>query len=120
LAFEIFIFVIDWKFDIGNLTLLSMFYVYILKCSDKTLYTGITTDLKRRIEEHNSSNLGAKYTRARRPVKLVWSKKFKIRSSAARMEYKIKQLSREEKIALSLLSPHPSSGYKLQQGSRKN
>jgi putative endonuclease len=77
-----------------------MFYVYILKCKDATLYTGITTDLKRRIAEHNSSDLGAKYTRARRPVKLVWSKKFKTRSSAARMEYKIKQLSREEKLKL--------------------
>ncbi len=76
------------------------FFVYILKCSDKTLYTGITTDLKRRIDEHNFSDLGAKYTRARRPVKLVWSKKFKTRSSAARMEYKIKQLSREEKLKL--------------------
>lgn len=76
------------------------FFVYILKCSDKTLYTGITTDLKRRIAEHNSSDLGAKYTRARRPVKLVWSKKFKTRSLATKEEYKIKQLSREEKIVL--------------------
>ncbi|MBU3999991.1 GIY-YIG nuclease family protein, partial [Patescibacteria group bacterium] len=46
-----------------------MYHLYILKCSDKTLYTGITCDLKRRIGEHNSSNLGAKYTRSRRPVK---------------------------------------------------
>ncbi len=76
------------------------FFVYIVKCSDKTLYTGITTDLKRRIDEHNSSDLGAKYTRARRPVKLVWSKKFKTRSLATKEEYKIKQLSREEKIVL--------------------
>ena len=56
---------------------IKMYYVYILKCADKTLYTGITTDLKRRIAEHNSSKLGAKYTSSRRPVTLVYSKKFK-------------------------------------------
>ena len=77
-----------------------MFYVYILKCKDKTLYTGITTDLKRRLIEHNSTKLGAKYTRARRPVKLVYSKKFKTRSGATKEEFRIKQLSREDKIKL--------------------
>ncbi|HRY36269.1 MAG TPA: GIY-YIG nuclease family protein [Candidatus Magasanikbacteria bacterium] len=77
-----------------------MFFVYILKCKDKTLYTGITTDLKRRIFEHNSSSLGAKYTRARRPVKLVWSKKFKTRSLACKTEWKIKQMKRGEKMKL--------------------
>ncbi len=77
-----------------------MFFVYILKCSDKTLYTGITTDLKRRIFEHNSSALGAKYTRARRPVKLVWSKKFKTRSLASKEEYRIKHLKKENKLKL--------------------
>ena len=51
-----------------------MYYLYILKCSDGTLYTGITVDLKRRVGEHNTSKLGAKYTRSRRPVKLVYSK----------------------------------------------
>lgn len=85
---------------VGNLIVSSMFYVYIVKCKDKTLYTGITTDLKRRVREHNSSNLGAKYTRARRPVKLVWSDKFKTRSGALKEEYKIKQLSRKEKLNL--------------------
>ena len=61
-----------------------MYYLYILKCADKTLYTGITTDLKRRIGEHNSSKLGAKYTSSRIPVELVYSKKFKNRSSASK------------------------------------
>lgn len=77
-----------------------MYYIYILKCSDKTLYTGITVDLERRIKEHNDFKLGAKYTRARRPVKLVYSKKFRDRSSASKEENRIKNLSREEKISL--------------------
>jgi len=77
-----------------------MYYLYILKCADKTLYTGITVDLDRRIEEHNDSKLGAKYTRARRPVKLVYSKKFRNRSSASKEESRIKNLSREEKLGL--------------------
>lgn len=77
-----------------------MYSVYIVKCVDKTLYTGITTDLKRRIIEHNSSDLGAKYTRVRRPVRLVWSKKFKTRSEASREEYRIKHLKRADKQKL--------------------
>lgn len=75
-----------------------MYYLYILKCADKTLYTGITTDIKRRIHEHNKSQLGAKYTKARRPVKLVLSKKFETRSKAAKEEARIKKLTRLEKI----------------------
>jgi putative endonuclease len=77
-----------------------MYYLYILQCADKTLYTGITVDLERRIEEHNHSNLGAKYTRARRPVKIVYSKKFRNRSSASKEENRIKNLSRAEKFEL--------------------
>ena len=77
-----------------------MYHLYILKCTDKTLYTGITVDLKRRIQEHNDSKLGAKYTRGRRPVKLVYSKKFRNRSAASKAESRIKQLSREEKLEL--------------------
>ena len=77
-----------------------MYYLYILKCKDKTLYTGITTDLKRRVPEHNTGNLGAKYTHSRRPVKLVYSKKFKNRSTASREEARIKSLRRVDKIAL--------------------
>lgn len=77
-----------------------MYYLYILKCRDKTLYTGITTNLSRRIKEHNFSNLGAKYTRARRPVTLIFSKRFKTRSIASKEESRIKQLSRKEKLFL--------------------
>lgn len=75
--------------------------VYILRCSDETLYTGITKDVVRRVEEHNGSGLlGARYTRARRPVRLVYLESHKTRSGAARREYKIKRLSREAKEAL--------------------
>lgn len=77
-----------------------MYYLYILECADKTLYTGITVDLERRVDEHNSSKLGAKYTRARRPVKLVYSNKFRDRSLASKAENKMKKLAREEKIKL--------------------
>lgn len=77
-----------------------MYYLYILECADKTLYTGITVDLERRIREHNSSKLGAKYTRARRPVKLVYAKKFRNRSTASRAEAQVKKLSKKEKTAL--------------------
>ena len=77
-----------------------MYHLYILQCADKTLYTGITVDLARRIKEHNDSKLGAKYTRARRPVKLVYSKKFRNRSSASKAENHIKNLSRKEKLEL--------------------
>ena len=75
-----------------------MYYLYILQCADRTLYTGITVALKRRVGEHNSSKLGAKYTRTRRPVKLVYSKKFRNRSAAARAESRMKKLSRAEKL----------------------
>lgn len=77
-----------------------MYYLYILKCADKSLYTGITTDLKRRVIEHNSKNKGAKYTAGRRPVKLVYSKKFKNRSEATREEARVKKLTRAEKLLL--------------------
>lgn len=81
------------------------YYLYILKCSDGTLYTGITTDLGRRVAEHNgksktSQNLGAKYTSARRPVKLVYSKHFKNRSLASKEEARVKRLGRREKLGL--------------------
>ena len=77
-----------------------MYHLYILKCADETLYTGITVDLERRVEEHNSSKLGAKYTKARRPVELVYSKKFLNRSVASKEEAKIKALTRKEKQEL--------------------
>lgn len=77
-----------------------MYYLYILECADKTLYTGVAMDVDRRVREHNSSKLGAKYTRARRPVKLVYVKKFRNRSLASKAECKIKNLSRAEKLKL--------------------
>ncbi|HCJ45331.1 MAG: GIY-YIG nuclease family protein [Candidatus Moranbacteria bacterium] len=77
-----------------------MYYLYILKCADGTLYTGITTNLERRKEEHNSSSLGAKYTRGRRPVKLVFSETFRDRSLASKEESRMKKLSRAEKMIL--------------------
>lgn len=76
----------------------NFYYVYILKCADKTLYTGITTDLKRRIDEHGKSKLGAKYTSLRRPVKLIFSQKFGDRSLASKEEARIKKLKRSAKL----------------------
>lgn len=76
-----------------------MNYVYILSCSDNTLYTGWTNDLERRINVH-SSGKGAKYTRGRLPVKLVYFEKFNDKKLAMKREYAIKQLSREEKLRL--------------------
>lgn len=77
-----------------------MYIVYIVECADKTLYTGITNNLEARIIAHNTSPRGAKYTRARRPVRLVYSEKKKTRSSAQKREAQIKKLSRQEKIVL--------------------
>jgi putative endonuclease len=76
------------------------YYLYILKCADQTLYTGITTDLERRIFEHNKTKLGAKYTTSRRPVKLAYSKKFENRSVALKEEIRIKKLRKSEKLSL--------------------
>ena len=77
-----------------------MWQVYILKCADGTFYAGITTDLKRRVAEHNNSALGAKYTSGRRPVKLVYAKKFRNQSLALKEEIIIKKLSRKNKFKL--------------------
>lgn len=72
-----------------------------MECCDKTLYTGITVELERRVEEHNNSNeKGAKYTRARRPVKLVYHEKVKNRGEARKLEDKIKKMNRASKIRL--------------------
>ncbi|WP_010235900.1 GIY-YIG nuclease family protein [Clostridium arbusti] len=76
-----------------------MNYVYILKCSDGTLYTGYTNDLKNRLMVHNSGK-GAKYTRGRLPVKIVYFETFKTKSEATKREYYIKQLSRVKKLKL--------------------
>ncbi len=77
-----------------------MWYVYILECSDQTFYTGITTDLKRRTKQHNASVQGAKYTRSRRPVKLVYSCELPTKSEAQKEEYRIRKLSKNKKEEL--------------------
>ncbi|MEO1938758.1 MAG: GIY-YIG nuclease family protein [Sulfurimonas sp.] len=76
------------------------YFLYILRCNDNTLYTGITTDLKRRLNEHNLSAKGAKYTRSRRPVELVYTEEFEDKSSAMKREYSVKKLSREKKLLM--------------------
>lgn len=76
------------------------YFVYILRCADTTLYCGYTTDLKRRMIEHNSSKKGAGYTKSRRPVSLVYSEKYKTLSDALKREYHIKQLTRQQKLSL--------------------
>ncbi len=78
-----------------------MYYVYIVKCADETLYTGISTELNRRIKEHNSSDKGAKNTRVRRTVTLVYNEEHPDRSAASKREYKIKKkMNRTDKLAL--------------------
>ena len=76
------------------------YYVYILECADESLYTGITTDLERRLYEHNHSPSGAKYTKARRPVVLAYQESYPDRSSASKREYEIKKMPRRDKLAL--------------------
>jgi len=76
------------------------YFVYILECVDKTFYTGSTCDLQKRLHEHNYTKAAAKYTRGRRPVKIVYSKQLKALSQARKKEAKIKKLTREEKIRL--------------------
>ena len=76
-------------------------YVYVVRCSDNSLYTGIAMDVKRRIDEHNKDDkAGAKYTRARRPVRLVYQEEVASRSEAASRESAIKKLTKPEKEAL--------------------
>jgi putative endonuclease len=77
-----------------------IWHVYMVRCSDGTLYTGITNDLEKRIEAHNSGKDGARYTRSRRPVKLVYSEQVESKSAAAKLEYQLKKLPRLKKIRL--------------------
>ena len=80
---------------------MSAWFVYMVRCGDNSLYTGIAKDVDRRIHEHNSNDkLGAKYTKARRPVALVYQETCESRSTATRREYEIKLLSRQEKEEL--------------------
>lgn len=76
-------------------------FVYILRCADRSLYTGITTDVVRRLQEHNGNGrLAARYTRSRRPVQLVYQETAPSRAAAARREAQIKRLQRTAKEAL--------------------
>lgn len=76
-------------------------YLYIVECQNTNLYTGITTNLKRRIKEHNTDNKkGAKYTRGKRPVRLVYFEKHATQSDAAKREIEIKNWKRERKMKL--------------------
>ena len=74
--------------------------VYIVECSDGSFYTGITTDIQRRLLEHNHSFKSAKYTRSRRPVRLVYEEDSQNRSTASKREYQIKKMKRKDKKAL--------------------
>jgi len=73
-------------------------FLYVARCADGTLYTGVTTDIDRRLNEHNSGSKGAKYTKTRRPITLVYSTAFKGRSEAQKAEYAFKRLTRKEKL----------------------
>ncbi len=78
-----------------------MWYVYILKCADEMLYTGITNNLERRIQEHAHDNkLGSKFVRVRRPIKLVYTEEVQTKSQALRRELEIKGWSRKKKLKL--------------------
>jgi putative endonuclease len=75
-------------------------YVYILRCRDDSLYTGVTTDLVRRLNEHNSRGKGARYTRYRQPVILVYAEQVVSREEACRREVQIKRMARPGKLQL--------------------
>ena len=76
------------------------YFVYILRCSDKTLYTGYTNDVGKRVIAHNISKTGAKYTKARRPVKLVYREECKTKSESLKREIAIKKMKRNKKLEL--------------------
>ncbi len=78
----------------------STWFVYIVRCNDNSFYTGVTTNLNRRINEHNTAKVGAKYTKSRRPVTMVYNESHPSRSEACKREYQIKQLSLKKKLEL--------------------
>ncbi len=87
-----------------------MYYLYILRCSDNSLYCGQTNDLQRRVREHNSDKFkSAKYTKGRRPVKLIYFEKYKTISEALKREFKIKKMTKTVKEALvkKFIKTHP-------------
>ncbi len=76
------------------------YYVYILECADATLYIGSTNNMAKRLLAHNTSKIGAHYTKTRRPVILKYSEQFETKSEALKREYALKKLSRAEKLLL--------------------
>ena len=87
--------------DDKQTTDLKPWFVYILRCADNTLYTGVTTDISRRLNQHNGKiKNGAKYTRHRQPVELVYQETSDSRSEACKREYAIKDLSKPQKEIL--------------------
>ena len=82
-----------------------MNYTYIVECADGTLYTGWTTNVQKRVKAHNEEKSGAKYTKAKRPVKLVYYEGYETKEEAMRREYAIKQLTRKQKLELIHLDP---------------
>ena len=91
---------------IGSLDVVSH-WVYILRCSDGSLYTGYTTDPTRRLEEHNAGR-GSKYTRGRTPTTLTYTEEFRSKGAALKREFEIKRLNRSGKEALVSSAPEPS------------
>ena len=82
-----------------------MNYTYMVECADGTLYTGWTTDVQKRVKAHNEEKKGAKYTKAKRPVKLVYYEGYETKEEAMRREYAVKQLTRKQKLELIHLDP---------------
>ena len=80
-------------------TVKEVWFVYMIRCSDNTIYTGITNDLEKRLDKHNSGK-GAKYTKSRRPVTFLASWKYESKSAASKVEYTYKRLSRDAKLRL--------------------
>ena len=84
---------------VGGVHSMSGHFLYVVECADGTLYTGYATDVARRVETHNAGK-GAKYTRSRRPVLLVYSREFESKHDAMNAEYRFKRLSRAQKLAV--------------------
>ena len=76
-----------------------MYYIYILRCQDDTYYTGFTNNIEKRVRAHNDKK-GAKYTRGRTPVELIYSEEFESKTEALKREYEIKKLTRKQKEIL--------------------
>lgn len=92
-----------------------MFYFYIVRCSDNTLYSGQTNNLEKRVKEHNfDKSKSAKYTKVRRPVKLVYSEKYETLQEAMKRELQVKKWSRDKKEALIQGNPESKESKKIE------